>query len=426
MSGTKKHQVLCAGLDSEQRRSLGERQRLFQELTRRLFEFTEQDPRLSAEILPASKYFFHGHNPLPHVQNEQDSRLAFGRCTEWFAYERVSRGYRQRPIETFMARLPDGDERRFAEQMTRNVLDSFAVRAVAPGRGITLQSLTSQRVFDVFEHSASQQLVCGAVLMGRLFPLDEQFWTLSGVMLSLNDARAAEHLARDLSRLDPEARGVRSQRDYEAAIMGEADKAVTFEEKEQLPADQIEARVRTLLAEAGITADIASLRRRMSCAEYPLDVAEGVLKKGRFVNEEHMEELFAALMELWNTTARPGLDGRTPREANKLAPVGPMELRLAGEFAESLRREGFPDRFGKDRKRRRAAIAARQHEWMNTPRDDLDGVSPAEVVAAERAQSMESATPPGEAPTVYKVSRNAPCPCGSGKRYKRCCLPRQH
>ena len=23
------------------------------------------------------------------------------------------------------------------------------------------------------------------------------------------------------------------------------------------------------------------------------------------------------------------------------------------------------------------------------------------------------------------VSRNAPCPCGSGKKYKRCCLPRQ-
>ena len=23
-----------------------------------------------------------------------------------------------------------------------------------------------------------------------------------------------------------------------------------------------------------------------------------------------------------------------------------------------------------------------------------------------------------------KISRNAPCPCGSGKKYKRCCLPR--
>jgi hypothetical protein len=419
--------VRARALDSEQRRFLEERQLLFQDLTRRLFEFTEQEPKLRAEILPASKHFFHGRNPLPHVRNEQDFRLAFGRCTEWFAYERVSRSYRQRPIETFLARLPDGEERRFAEQLLRrNVLDSFAVRAVAPGCGITLESLTSQRIFDVFEHSASQELVCGAVLMGRLFPLDEQFWTLSGVMLSLNDARAAEQLGRDLSRLEPEARGVPSQRDYEAAIMGETQRPVTFTENDELPADQIEARVEALLEEAGIKADMASLRRRVSVAEQPFDVVDSLLKKARFIDQEHMEEAFAGLMQLWNTTARPELDGRTPQEANKLAPVGPMELRLAGEFAESLRREGFPDRFGRNQKRRRTAIAARQHEWMNAPREDLGGLSPAEVVAAERAQSMESAMPPGEAPTVYKVSRNAPCPCGSGKRYKSCCLQRQH
>ena len=26
---------------------------------------------------------------------------------------------------------------------------------------------------------------------------------------------------------------------------------------------------------------------------------------------------------------------------------------------------------------------------------------------------------------MSKISRNAPCPCGSGKKYKRCCLPLQ-
>jgi tetratricopeptide (TPR) repeat protein len=25
---------------------------------------------------------------------------------------------------------------------------------------------------------------------------------------------------------------------------------------------------------------------------------------------------------------------------------------------------------------------------------------------------------------MAKISRNAPCPCGSGKKYKKCCLPR--
>jgi tetratricopeptide (TPR) repeat protein len=26
---------------------------------------------------------------------------------------------------------------------------------------------------------------------------------------------------------------------------------------------------------------------------------------------------------------------------------------------------------------------------------------------------------------MAKIGRNAPCPCGSGKKYKKCCLPRQ-
>ncbi len=26
----------------------------------------------------------------------------------------------------------------------------------------------------------------------------------------------------------------------------------------------------------------------------------------------------------------------------------------------------------------------------------------------------------------FEVNRNAPCPCGSGRKYKRCCLPDEH
>jgi uncharacterized protein len=33
--------------------------------------------------------------------------------------------------------------------------------------------------------------------------------------------------------------------------------------------------------------------------------------------------------------------------------------------------------------------------------------------------ASQPAMPP--APTVAKVGRNDPCPCGSGKKYKKCC-----
>ena len=44
--------------------------------------------------------------------------------------------------------------------------------------------------------------------------------------------------------------------------------------------------------------------------------------------------------------------------------------------------------------------------WNETPRPELGGSSP------RRAH---------QAPTARKIGRNAPCPCGSGRKYKRCC-----
>jgi uncharacterized protein YecA (UPF0149 family) len=38
---------------------------------------------------------------------------------------------------------------------------------------------------------------------------------------------------------------------------------------------------------------------------------------------------------------------------------------------------------------------------------------------AERALQAERAS---RAPKMAKIGRNDPCPCGSGKKYKKCCL----
>lgn len=50
--------------------------------------------------------------------------------------------------------------------------------------------------------------------------------------------------------------------------------------------------------------------------------------------------------------------------------------------------------------------------WNSTPRAELGGQSP-ETVHATRAA----------APRGPQVGRNQPCPCGSGRKYKKCCLP---
>jgi len=58
-------------------------------------------------------------------------------------------------------------------------------------------------------------------------------------------------------------------------------------------------------------------------------------------------------------------------------------------------------------------------QWKETPRPAFDGKTPAEMLAAEPAL-----VPPKV--VTYRrdeprIGRNDPCPCGSGKKYKKCC-----
>ena len=59
-----------------------------------------------------------------------------------------------------------------------------------------------------------------------------------------------------------------------------------------------------------------------------------------------------------------------------------------------------------------------QEEWLQTPRDSLEGKKPAEMLEGGRLFPGKIETFRREVP---KVGRNDPCPCGSGKKFKKCC-----
>lgn len=60
-----------------------------------------------------------------------------------------------------------------------------------------------------------------------------------------------------------------------------------------------------------------------------------------------------------------------------------------------------------------------EKEWKSTPRDAFDGKTPAEMMEGsagfmpEKVETFRHIEP--------QVGRNDPCPCGSGKKYKKCC-----
>lgn len=60
-------------------------------------------------------------------------------------------------------------------------------------------------------------------------------------------------------------------------------------------------------------------------------------------------------------------------------------------------------------------IGRLQKEWMETPRDTFEGKKPSEMLAAVqgKVETYRRQEP--------QVGRNDPCPCGSGKKFKKCC-----
>jgi len=61
-----------------------------------------------------------------------------------------------------------------------------------------------------------------------------------------------------------------------------------------------------------------------------------------------------------------------------------------------------------------------RNEWKATPREAFDGKTPAEMMGdsgsgflPEKIQTFRHEEP--------RIGRNDPCPCGSGKKYKKCC-----
>ena len=57
-------------------------------------------------------------------------------------------------------------------------------------------------------------------------------------------------------------------------------------------------------------------------------------------------------------------------------------------------------------------------EWLQTPRDSLEGKCPSELLEGGRLLPEKVETFRRDEP---KVGRNDPCPCGSGRKYKKCC-----
>ena len=108
------------------------------------------------------------------------------------------------------------------------------------------------------------------------------------------------------------------------------------------------------------------------------------------------------------------LTGACERAGGELERVGPAEL------AGALDALAFPEAFGRNAGGILAAFLA-QLEASGRLADGADlGRRLAVAAGAKADPATGKSRPPLRAGA--KISRNDPCPCGSGKKYKKCCL----
>ena len=89
---------------------------------------------------------------------------------------------------------------------------------------------------------------------------------------------------------------------------------------------------------------------------------------------------------------------------------------LMADFGLFCQERGTGD--GEPSEAMQAAMQELHAEWLNTPREALDGKKPSELLGGAGLFPQKVETKRREAP---KIGRNDPCPCGSGRKYKKCC-----
>ena len=103
----------------------------------------------------------------------------------------------------------------------------------------------------------------------------------------------------------------------------------------------------------------------------------------------------------------PGVDVQQVEEMLR-SPQGAL-LADFSAFCQERGFDGEPDE---------AEMRELHEEWLQTPRPALEGEKPADALDGGRLFPSKVETFRRETP---KVGRNDPCPCGSGKKFKRCC-----
>jgi hypothetical protein len=313
------------------------------------------------------------------------------------------------------ALLPE--ERDVLTGFRRSVYGMFSVEATRPGAGLTLRRCGDDARFEVVEVDASRSLKPGMGVIARLVPYRGSH-EISGALRAMTPevTRGCDRLLRENAGA---AEAVFSPLAMRKLLRRVASRRAAADE-------QLEAESHAAAAFAAVRfpLSVEETQRRFQTEASALDLLRKLPDLG-IDDPEERDALLLALTHLWNHTPRTDLGGRSPAQARA------ESAESAGESEDLEPEDNRSSRFSRRRAPHSHASHThdcqshdcqghefRDHDFLE---DDADDDGDDDVSFDPDDDSAGDITPlVREEP---KIGRNDPCPCGSGKKYKRCCEP---
>jgi preprotein translocase subunit SecA len=128
----------------------------------------------------------------------------------------------------------------------------------------------------------------------------------------------------------------------------------------------------------------------------------------RTIDSKWRDHLYALDM------VREGISLRAYGQKDPLVEYKQESFKMFDEMMTDLCKESLALLF-------RAQVQTAAEPRRPAPRQAVHAYKPEAAAAADDGRVEESRPPAQVRRTAAKVGRNDPCPCGSGKKYKRCC-----
>lgn len=179
--------------------------------------------------------------------------------------------------------------------------------------------------------------------------------------------------------------------------------------------------------------DEADISDAIAEREHPLTVLERVRNSAKHFPdsaESLLINIFSALQKELDINPEEVKEPEKTETAVTEDPNIAMMEQMLGQFTDPIQKEFYRDFFqfiqekgidpkGKPQQQIAGDIGVLEKKWRNTPREALGGLTPDQY--SEEHPEVKQSTGKTIKRSEPKVGRNDPCPCGSGKKYKKCC-----